>query len=96
MAEALKLNGYGTFFTGKWHIGHTEDFWPHNHGFDVNMGGCDAGSPGSYFYPFGSEKFINGSLYGLEEGVEGEYITDRLTNETLKLLVEYDCSITAG
>ncbi len=88
LAEALKLNGYGTFFTGKWHLGKTEEFWPHNHGFDVNMGGCDAGSPGSYFYPFGSEKFINGSLYGLEEGEKGDYITDRLTSETLKYIRE--------
>ena len=88
IAEALKSHGYGTFFTGKWHLGHTEEFWPHNHGFDVNMGGCDAGSPGSYFFPYGSEKFINKSLYGLEEGEKGEYITDRLTKETLKYIRE--------
>ncbi len=88
LAEAMKSHGYGTFFTGKWHLGKTDEFWPHNHGFDVNMGGCDAGSPGSYFYPFGSERFINGSLYGLEEGESGDYITDRLTEETLKYIRE--------
>ncbi|MCF8380599.1 MAG: sulfatase [Bacteroidales bacterium] len=86
MAEALKAQGYGTFFAGKWHLGHDEEFWPHNHGFDVNKGGCDAGAPGSYFFPYGSDKFTNESFYGLEEGIEGEYITDRLTTETIKYI----------
>ncbi|MEO0447636.1 MAG: sulfatase-like hydrolase/transferase, partial [Verrucomicrobiota bacterium] len=28
LAEALKEQGYATFFAGKWHLGPTEDFWP--------------------------------------------------------------------
>ena len=83
MGEAFRTNGYGTFFAGKWHLGKTEKDWPHYHGFDVNKGGCDAGAPGSYFFPYGNEKFNSTSLFGLEEGKEGEYLTDRLTDEAI-------------
>ena len=82
LAEAMKTNGYGTFFAGKWHLGHEEAFWPHNQGFDVNKGGCDSGAPASYFFPFHDDNKSknNKPYYGLEEGVVGEYITDRLTD----------------
>ncbi len=88
MAEALKEYGYGTFFAGKWHLGHTEEEFPHHQGFDVNKGGCAAGAPGSYFFPFHNPDAGKNSVpyYGLEEGTPGEYITDRLTDETLKYI----------
>lgn len=89
LAEALKDKGYQTFFAGKWHLGKSEEYWPHHQGFDVNKGGCDAGSPGSYFFPYGDTKFVDTSLYGLEEGKEGEYITDRLTDETIKYIKDH-------
>ncbi len=89
LAEALKAQGYQTFFAGKWHLGKSEEYWPHHQGFDVNKGGCDAGSPGSYFFPYGDTKFADTSLYGLEEGKVGEYITDRLTDETIRYIKEH-------
>jgi arylsulfatase A-like enzyme len=90
IAEALKSGGYGTFFAGKWHLGHDETTWPHNQGFDVNKGGCDSGAPGSYFFPFHNSKGEKNNVpyYGLEKGVEGEYITDRLTDETIRYIEE--------
>ena len=92
MAEALKANGYGTFFTGKWHLGHDESEFPHHQGFDVNKGGCAAGAPASYFYPYHDSNKSKNNIpyYGLEEGEPGEYITDRLTDETIKYIVEND------
>ena len=90
IAEALKEHGYGTFFAGKWHLGHDETEFPHHQGFDVNKGGCDAGAPGSYFFPYHNPDADknNTPYYGLEEGEPGEYITDRLTDETLKYIEE--------
>lgn len=92
LAEALKAHNYGTFFAGKWHLGHEESEWPHHQGFDVNKGGCDSGAPASYFFPYhdASKTKNNKPYYGIEEGVEGEYITDRLTDETIKYLDEND------
>ena len=82
LAEALKEAGYRTCFVGKWHLGN-EPYYPEKQGFDVNIGGNDAGSPPTYFYPYqrGSR-----SIPGLEEGKAGEYLTDRLTDESLKLI----------
>ena len=45
LPEALKENGYATFFAGKWHLGE-EGSWPEDHGFDINKGGWSVGSPG--------------------------------------------------
>ncbi|MCF6332716.1 MAG: sulfatase [Draconibacterium sp.] len=88
LGKAMKENGYGTYFAGKWHLGRTEAEWPHNQGFDVNIGGCAAGAPGSYFFPYHdpTKSKNNVPYYGLEEGIKGEYITDRLTDETIKYI----------
>ncbi|WP_246255603.1 sulfatase [Cyclobacterium plantarum] len=73
LAAMLKDNGYtnGTF--GKWHI--NED--PLQHGFHVNVGGSHRGNPGSggYFSPY--------KIDFIENGPDGEYLTDRLTEEAI-------------
>lgn len=79
LAETFKTNGYKTFFAGKWHLG-DEGFFPEQHGFDINIGGYHKGSPKSYYSPYKNPK--------LENGPEGEYLTDRLTNETLAFMDE--------
>jgi arylsulfatase A-like enzyme len=88
IAEALKDADYATFFTGKWHLGKKETHWPQNQGFDVNKGGCGAGAPISYFYPY-NEARKNGDgklIYGLDDGVKDEFLTERLTKETVKFI----------
>jgi len=78
MAEALKAAGYTTCFVGKWHLGN-EAYYPEHQGFDINIGGLHYGwPPGGYFPPYENEK--------LKDGPEGEYLTDRLTDESLKFL----------
>ncbi len=77
IAEVLKANGYATGSIGKWHLG-TEPFYPDKQGFDVNVGGTHRGSPPSYFDPF--------NITTLPDGPDGEYLTDRLTDEALKFL----------
>ena len=34
ISEMLRDAGYRTGMIGKWHLGHTDEFWPTNHGFD--------------------------------------------------------------
>lgn len=46
--ELLKRAGYTTCHAGKWHL--SDD--PLLRGFDVNIGGCHAGNPGSYYPPY--------------------------------------------
>jgi len=48
IAEVLKDAGYATCIAGKWHL--SDD--PTQRGFDLNIGGSHAGSPGSYSPPY--------------------------------------------
>ena len=34
IAEFYKKNGYQTYFSGKWHLGDMDEFYPIEHGFD--------------------------------------------------------------
>lgn len=80
IAEKLKESGYKTFFSGKWHLGDT-GFLPENQGFDINKGGFHEGHPpNGYYSPYKNPK--------LSDGPEGEYLTDRLTDESIKFIKE--------
>ncbi|CAA6677020.1 MULTISPECIES: sulfatase [unclassified Lentimonas] len=89
LAEALKAGGYRTFYTGKWHLAKTPEEMPEAQGFDINIGGGHAGAPSSYFAPYNNSKdphHHGGNLPGLEDAPEGEFLTDRLTDETIQFL----------
>ncbi len=79
LAEAFQEAGYRTFFAGKWHMGEDSIYWPEHHGFDINRGGWSTGYPrGGYFSPYENPR--------LESGPDGEYLTDRLTGESIRFL----------
>ena len=78
IAEALKDNGYQTFFAGKWHLG-SEGSLPTDQGFDFNLGGFKKGSPpGGYYAPF-KNPF-------LADDENDDYLTERLTDESISFL----------
>lgn len=77
LARALRDGGYTTWHVGKWHLG-PRRCWPDQHGFDVNVAGCEWGHPKSYVSPYQSPT--------LSDGPEGEYLTDRLTDEAIALI----------
>ena len=82
IARALGAAGYATWHVGKWHLGH-EPFWPDKQGFDVNVAGCGWGMPRKgYFSPY--------ECPTLPDGPEGEYLTDRLTDEAINLIRNND------
>jgi len=88
MAQAFHDAGYKTFFAGKWHIA-KGNILPQDVGFDVNIAGGHAGAPQSYFYPYnvkGKGKGHEKDIKGLENGKPGEYLPDRLTDETIKFI----------
>ena len=79
LPEALKAHGYKTFMAGKWHLG-GEGSYPEDHGFDINIGGHEAGGPypGGYFAPYGNPK--------MKEGPDGENLSMRLAHETASFI----------
>jgi len=81
IAEVLKQAGYTTFFAGKWHLG-SEGSWPENHGYDINKGGWDVGSPiGGYYAPWKNPN--------LPSGPDGESLTQRLATETINFIEQH-------
>jgi arylsulfatase A-like enzyme len=83
IAEALKEEGYATFFAGKWHLGDT-GFGPLEQGFDINVAGHRGGGPygkGRYFHPFPDEMPNITSK-------PGDHLPTRLAEETSKFIAE--------
>lgn len=84
LAEALKDNGYATYFAGKWHLG-GDGFLPTDQGFDVNIGGQHRGGPyggGSYLHPF--PKWMPNL-----ESEEGDVLPLKLAEETVKFITAH-------
>ena len=83
IASSLRDGGYATWHVGKWHLG-DGDFYPEHHGFDVNVAGCHQGSPGQagYFAPYSENMNL--------PAPEGEYLTDRITEEAINLIRNRD------
>ncbi len=81
LPEALKENGYKTFFSGKWHLG-GEGSYPEDHGFDINKGGYHVGGPysGGYFSPFNNPKMED------LPGEAGMSLPMKLANETSRFI----------
>lgn len=75
LAEAMRSHGYRTAALGKWHLGEAPST-PDAHGFDEHAPqNWSRGAPNRTFYaPY--------NLDGLP-APEGEYLTDRLTDEAL-------------
>ncbi len=78
IAEALKEVGYKTAIIGKWHLGEDPSN-PMAHGFDMHLPNWAWGWPNKgYFAPFGLE--------GFEDSKDGDYLTDRLTDEAVNYI----------
>lgn len=75
LGKFFQDQGYRTGVFGKWHV--SDD--PLDYGFDVNVGGSHRGNPGKdgYFSPY---------TINLEAKTEGEYLTDRLTDEAIQFV----------
>jgi len=83
-AEMLKKAGYQTALIGKWHLGDPPEFGPQEQGFDINVGGYNAGNPGvwegGYFEP-NNNPFITDSF-------DGEYLTDYKTRKAIEFITD--------
>lgn len=73
LAEVLNVYGYTTCQAGKWHL--SDD--SRDHGFDYNIGGSQAGHPGSYYPPYKNIDI---------DAPSEEYLTDNIMNHVLDFL----------
>jgi len=93
LAEVLKLNGYNTFMSGKWHVGKSPENWPVQRGFDRYFGLIDGAS--NYFnlnpYRYNQEPrtmALNDEKYYPPDS--GFYMTDAFTEYALKFMDEQE------
>ena len=75
-AQQLQKVGYKTACIGKWHL--SDDPLPY--GFDANIGGSHSGSPPKGYYP------PHGNVPGLKNAPKDEYLTDRLSDESIRFI----------
>jgi uncharacterized sulfatase len=78
IADGLKTKNYATACIGKWHLGHRENQWPTQHGFD-------------YFYGLAWSNDMNPlALYrqseAFEEPVNQTTLTKRYTEESVRFI----------
>ena len=87
LARLMQTAGYRTIHVGKGHFGPREfaGAEPKNLGFDINVGGCSVGAPGSYYgtknFGLGTRRASN-SVPHLEKYHGSEiFLTEALTIE---------------
>jgi arylsulfatase A-like enzyme len=98
VGEAFLKNKYATGYFGKWHLGYAMKDWAGNQGFQTAIGGSTSFNDWSEAYPDKTppipstrlETFYFSPYYSthMNDGPIGEYLTDRLTNETIKFIGE--------
>ncbi|MEM1443885.1 MAG: sulfatase, partial [Verrucomicrobiota bacterium] len=90
IAEILRDAGYRTGHYGKWHLGATQPHWPDQHGFEKTWFCTPDPGPPMYFSPYGvspeGKPAGQNKVGNITDGPEGEYITDRLTDEAIAFI----------
>ena len=90
IAEALRNAGYGTYMSGKWHVGERKEHWPTQRGFDHYFGLISGAS--SFYEITPQEKSkrqyaLDDQPYTLPE--KNFYATDAFTDHALDFLAEH-------
>jgi len=87
LPEVLKTAGYTNAFFGKWHLNNKageKTYWPQKQGFDINVAGHWRGGlyiPNKFFSPW--------NIPNIENGPDGEYITDRLAADAAQFIEDH-------
>ena len=102
LAEKLKEKNYKTALVGKWHLGHTKNYLPNNHGFDYYFGipysnDMDKINNNNYWSEY-ENKELSSDSYNvplmenfdiIERPVDQTTITSRYVDKTLQLINNY-------
>jgi arylsulfatase A-like enzyme len=89
LGEALKVNGYNTYMSGKWHVGGRPEVHPLKRGFDRYFGLIDGA--GSYYKPIAYRANMAPVRWMLDDkdffpSDTGFYLTDAITDNALSFI----------
>jgi len=90
VAEELRKAGYGTYMSGKWHVGERREHWPRKRGFDRYFGLISGASSFYEITPAERSK----RFYALDDAdyeipKEGYYATDAFTDQAIGFLKQH-------
>lgn len=94
LGELFEQHGYATGYFGKWHLGYRHEDWAAQHGFGTARGGMDLPWAWRLAHPQLTPPILKEHtrffspyhLTFLKNGPDGEYLTDRLTDETIQFI----------
>jgi arylsulfatase A-like enzyme len=91
LAEVLKMNGYNTYMSGKWHVGNRPETLPRKRGFDRYFGLIDGA--GSYFERIPYRINQKAPRWMLDDAdfdppKDGFYMTNAITDHAIDFLNE--------
>ncbi len=87
IAEVLKLAGYHTYMSGKWHIGmHGQEKWPMQRGFERYYGVLSGGA--SHLQPFPPRGITIDNAPPIYPTEKNFYDTDAFTDNAIKFIKE--------
>ncbi|GAA4237304.1 hypothetical protein GCM10022291_23790 [Postechiella marina] len=91
ISEVLQDNGYQTCAIGKWHLGHTKEYWPNNRGFNDWFG--FSGGSRNYWGKSWEKDFTTWHQImrdGKPEPLENlSYLTDDFSNAAVEYVDKY-------
>ncbi|MCA9213509.1 MAG: sulfatase-like hydrolase/transferase, partial [Planctomycetales bacterium] len=92
MASFLKVHGYETCLTGKWHMGSWAEHGPNHHGFDYSYGAL-AGAVGAYVHQYRApqEVHVNSITWHRNHEIipgheNGRHVTDLVTEDAVRVI----------
>ncbi|MBL7859351.1 MAG: arylsulfatase [Cyclobacteriaceae bacterium] len=89
LAEVLKLNGYSTLMSGKWHLGKDSLAWPNQRGFEQFYGFIPGASNYFDIGEYGKAAPVTLIKNNKKENLKpGEYLTNKITDNALSFLDE--------
>ncbi|MBN2357538.1 sulfatase-like hydrolase/transferase [candidate division KSB1 bacterium] len=86
LPQLLKLNGYATAITGKWHLGLRLENGPRKYGFEYTYGYLHGQiDPYTHLYKFGDRTWHRNDQLIEEEG----HATDLITDEAIRFIADH-------